>query len=76
MKKNKLTDIERFIKSASPDIKIYPFQRLILNIISTIPEGAEIKVDLNRQGTRLPVTYAVRDGIEFYFNGNEWKERV
>ena len=50
------------------EYKLYPFQRDILDMIDSLPEGAEIKVNLRSNGTSRML--AVKDGVAYFYSGN------
>ncbi len=53
--------------------ELMPYQQEILDMIDSIPEGAEIKIKLGlRRGLRV---FAVKDGITYCYHGKgKWEE--
>lgn len=50
------------------EYKLQPYQREMLDMIDSIPEGAEIKANLGlRRGPRV---FAIKDGITYCYHGN------
>ncbi len=62
--------LTEFVQAIKPETELYPYQKMLLKMLEKLPEGAEIKTDVSRR--MLPRTYAIRDGVEFVFNGEEW----
>lgn len=59
---------EKKYNAMNTEYKLYPYQREMLDMVDSIPKGAEIKVNLGlRKGPRV---FAVKDGVTYRYHGN------
>ncbi|WP_257252721.1 hypothetical protein [Endozoicomonas sp. SESOKO3] len=62
--------LSEFAKEIVPDLKLYPHQKMLMDMVEKLPKGAKIKTDLTARNP--PRVWAIKDGVRLEFSGENW----